>query len=497
MTESHPEPSADVNGGTSPVAALAPLLLLCGTGAAILLALIVAMTSAGGADGPSQATVLLCAAVLPAALCAAGLIAFRWPTSMLGALIVACMFLNVGVERVYVPTGFFKLYLHDILLLAALFAALLRVGAPTGPRWTSSALGKWMVVTIVFAAFQTVRGLAKGNEFNAAFGDFRRGYFYMIVYFLVLAEAGDPKRLRFLHRAILLGSMLIVVRGLYRLFGGGFFQLSWFDVYHALGHDDLIFVTFLSYYCLARLVFPTGGLQRWLWGLLFPVTLMLIVLGNFRAGWLGFLLAGMVGFVLLPGSKRRPFLVAALPLMVAVAVGFYLSRNVRIGQFGETLQDEVTAKFKSMIDYETDPNIIWRFHSYQAAWRIWSEDYLLGAGLGRRLVFHSINASGQQSIQFNHRAHNAPLDVAYRTGIVGLIFFLLLHGTYFFGAIRGIRHSGERAETGVLLAYIAFYVAFMTVAMFDVPLESSWTAIVLYAHMGIVRRLGETATRNA
>lgn len=501
-TEHPPRPSTETN----PAAVFGLVLFMGIAGIVVVLALLVAVFPGGGTGGPSGATVLLLIAAMPVVLSIVAFVAIRWPATMTGGLIVACMLFNESIERLYLPVGFFKVYPQDVLLLAALVTAFLRTrSAEAPPRWMSTRLGKWIVVAILFASVQAIRGVALGNELNAAFGDLRRGYFYMIVFFLVLAESSDPKRLRVLHRAFLVGAIAIVARGLYRLFLGRFFQLSWFDVFHVLGHSDIVFVTFLSYYCLARLIYPAAGGRRspraaaGRWGmlLLFPTTLVLIVLGNFRAGWIGFVLAGMVGFVLLPWSKRSALLIAALPVLIVVAAGFYVSRNVRIGGFGETVQEEVASKFKSVLDYETDPNIIWRIHSYRAAWTIWSGDLILGAGLGRRLVFHSINAAGQQSVHFNHRAHNSILWVGYTTGIVGLIIFLCLHATFFFGAARRVKMAGERSEAPVLLAYIAFYVAFMTAALFDVILEESPTAIAMYAHMALVIRLGETVGTKA
>jgi O-antigen ligase len=227
--------------------------------------------------------------------------------------------------------------------------------------------------------------------------------------------------------------------------------------------------------------------------MLFPFTLLLVVLGNFRANWIGFVLAAMVLTMLLPTRKRRATILAAIPVMLAAALVFYACRNVRIGQFGETVQETIGAKFRNLIEYRTDPNVIWRFHSYEAAWRAWSEHPWLGTGLGRKLVFHSINASGQQIVQFEHRAHNSFLWVGFTSGAVGLIVFLGLHGTYFLGAARRAKALGERPEAGLILAYLGFYVGFMTVAFFDVFLEESATAITLYFHMAIVRRLSESA----
>jgi len=279
------------------------------------------------------------------------------------------------------------------------------------------------------------------------------------------------------------------------MLAGRFFQMTWFDVFHVLGHSDLLFVTFLSYYCLARVAFPSPGRRRWPWAALFPITLALIVLGNFRANWIGFVLAALVMIVLLPQRRRRAAIVASMFIVVCAALVFYACRNIRIGEFGETVQETVGTKFRNLLNYQIDPNIIWRFHSYRAAWEIWRDHPWLGIGLGRKLVFHSINASGQQTVYFEHRTHNSFLWVGYTAGAIGLLLFLTLHATYFLGAVRRVRNLGEQPDRGILLAYIAFYVGFMTVAFFDVFLEESATAITLYFHMGIVRRLGETTDR--
>jgi len=467
-----------------------------GASLALLFALgwiFIGWAGSGGLSAVSPAAAFCLVAGVPIALGVVVVVTVLRPEMLAAALIFCCIFFNETIEHVYLRAGFFRLYPQDILLLGAIFVALVRVRSARPVRWPPSPLGKLIVLAIVYATFQAIRGIALGNEFNAAFGDLRRGYFYMIVYFLVLAEGSDERRLGVLHGAFVLGAVAIVLRGLYRLVGGRFFQMSWFDVFHVLGHSDLVFVIFAAYYCLARLIFPAEGRSRWPWAFLLPVALVLIALGNFRASWIGFALAGMVGAALLPAPKRRVLVVAALPLLLAVGVGLYASRSVRIGQFGETVQEEMLDKFKHLLEYENDPNIIWRMHAYRSALRIWSEHPVAGAGLGRRLVFHSINASGQQTVHFNHRAHNSLLWVGFTTGAVGVVLFLALHATYFFGAVRRLKRAGEGAEAGVILAYICFYVAFMTTALFDVIMEESATAITLYAHMAIVGRLGERA----
>jgi O-antigen ligase len=497
MTESASEQPCPSPSGRAPLATVGGLSL--GVAAAATLLLLVFLTLGrsvpAGFLARSPASAFLLLAMMAIGLPVFALATLRWPDLVVCTLIFACVLFNQTIERVYLPLGFFRIYPQDILLGGAIAVALLRARSAAPVRWTATALGKWIGIAIIFASVQAIRGVSLGNDLNSAFGDLRRGYFYMVVYYLVLAESSDPRRLQRFHRAFLLGSLAIMARGFHRLIFGRFFQMSWFDVFHLLGHSDLLFVTFLSYYCLTRVVFPAPGRQRWPWAALFPITLVLILLGNFRANWLGFLLAALVITVLLPPRKRRRVVLAAIPVMLGAGLVFYACRNVRIGQFGETVQETVGAKFRSLLDYQTDPNVIWRFHSYQAGWRIWSEHPWFGAGLGRKLVFHSINASGQQIVQFEHRAHNSFLWIGFTTGVAGLVIFLALHGTYFLGAVRRARALGDCPETGLILAYLAFYVGLMTVAFFDVFLEESATAIVLYFHMAIVRRLGETAVR--
>jgi hypothetical protein len=477
-----------------------PFLL---TSAVVFLMLAAAVTSRGAiieAGGRSPLKLLAVVAMAPVAAAAFGVAVVRWPQLVTAALLFACIYFNNSIELRWLPVGGFKLYPHDFLLGAAILTTAIRMRMNPQLRWTPTAVGKCMAAAIVFASLQSIRSVMLGNEFNASFGDLRRGYIYMIIYYLVLIEAGSPQGLRWVHRTFLVAALAITARGAYRLLLGRLFQMNWFDVFHAISHGDMVFVTFLSYYCLARTVYPSAlphgrasalSRSRVGWAVLFPVTLGLVVLGNFRAGWIGFAAAGLFVALLLPARQRRLLVAVSIPLFLVALMGLYATRNIRIGQSGETLGSEITSKFQRLLNYDIDPNIIWRKHSYQAALREWAPYPWLGAGLGHRLVFHSINAAGQQSVQFNHRAHNAVLWVGYTTGIVGLVIFFALHFTYFFGAMRWVARLGERPEAGVILAYLAFYIAFMVTSFFDVLLEESATAMALYAHMAIVRRIGE------
>jgi O-antigen ligase len=491
MSDSALNSSTDSLDRQVSVSALLPLFLfmvcmgICLIGAVAIFS----RGSAGSVWARSPGVVLLLLVLGPIGLLTGGLMTLRWPQFPVSALVFLCVFLNNVIVDKSVSLGFFRLYPQDVLIGFALLSVLLRIPSGLGKRLHSGTLGRLIVLAMVLGLLQTVRGLALGNEFNAAFGDFRRGYFYMIAFFLVLIEASDPAGLRWVHRAFLIGAVLIAVRGVYRLTLGQLYQMSWFDVFHVLSHSDLVFIIFLAYYCFARLAYPAPGRRSWPWLLLLPLTFVLIVLGNFRASWIGFVLAGLVMAVLLPKHRRRILVLTAIPLLLIVAAGLYTFRNVRIGTYGETLQEEVVSKSRALLEWQTDPNIIWRIHSYREALRIWSEHPLLGAGLGKRLVFHSINAAGEQSIHFNHRAHNSLLWIGFTTGIVGVLLFSALHASYFLGALRRLRQLGTKPEAGVLLAYIGFYIAFIATALVDVILEISPTAIILYAHMGIVWRL--------
>lgn len=488
--------SAGVVGRRNPAAAMLFVLVVAIGAVGFVAAIVFTPASATGGMASltrSPLTLLLLLVFGPIAALAFGLATWRWPQLPIGALVFLCVLFCDTIERISLSLGFFRLYLHDILIGLAFLSLVLRLPGRKSALVPAGPLGRLIVIAVLLGAIEAVRGMALGNDFSAAFGDFRRGYFYMLVFFLVLAEGSERTGLRWVHRAFLLGAFAVAGRGLYRLTLGNLYQLSWFDVFHVLSHSDLAFVILLSCYCFSRLVHPAPGHSRRPWLLLLPITLVLIVLGNFRASWVGFAMAGVVMGILLPKPKRRVLVAATVPLLIVVAAGLYAFRGARIGQHGETLQEEVVSKFSSLLDWRRDTNVIWRVHSYRAALRIWSEHPVLGAGLGRRLVFHSINAAGDQAIHFNHRAHNSLLWVGFTTGAVGMVVFLALHLTYFFGAVRRLKALGERPEAGVLLAYIGFYVAFMITALFDVILEESPSAITMYAHMGVVYGLGGLA----
>jgi len=463
---------------------------------------------------PMLAVALLPFALVPLAV-ALGL-AFNGHALLL-AMTVACAGLPHVTNGIEIPTGIFKIYGQDMLLglvllnMAGRALVSLPGTAPLHVAAESAARFRWLFAAIVLfvtmGALQAGRALAIGTDFNDALGDFRRGYFYLLLIVFPFTLPDRRRTLLCLRNGFLIAAAIHIATGAGQVIFNKLERRMVLDAAHILAHYELVVVSFLAHWCLGRLMLGARSSEvergelsaratpRLLAGM--SLATLVVVVGNFRSVWMGFLVGGLGLMMAIPGRARLRLLGAGMAGGVLLLLAIALVWRMPVGDSDGTVGAEIVKKVTLTKEFSRDRNIVWRQQSYAAALEAWSRNRAFGTGLGVMNSFFVHASDGGVRMAERHRPHNGYLWILQTTGLVGLSLFLLLHGTFLTLLLGGLRDLVRRGRPVPVLslAFLGFYFAFMTASGFDVLLEMSTNILALTLAMaGALLALADDAT---
>jgi O-antigen ligase len=444
-------------------------------------------------------------------------VALHRPELILAGLLLVCPLAPGFFEDHPLDLGPAKLYLYDLFFFLFLAYVALRFAARRPGDRVFSMRPPLLVplgLMLAMGVLQIGRAVAIGLNVNDSFGDFRRGTVYLIAYLFPFLLPDRRRAVRIMTGLLLGASGLLIVRGVGEALLGRFQRTMILDAAHILRHFELVVVATLAYYGVVRLIVGRGGgggapvpgasgaagAESWvpLFALTSLATLVIIV-GNFRSVWLGFVFGAGLVLLVLPLRFRAAALALAFVGLLGVAGGFLIVRDLEVSETGRTLQDEIALKIERFQNYDRDKNVLWRYQSYEAALAVWSRHPLIGAGLGTKTTFFIMRSDGSIAVASRHRTHNSYLWVLLTTGVAGMVVLALFHGSFVLGA--GLRMRRLLARTGsappIALALFGAYGAFMLTTGFDVLLEESIPVLWLVSAMGTVDLATSVAEEDA
>jgi len=167
-----------------------------------------------------------------------------------------------------------------------------------------------MVLYLAIGLFAAAHGLLRtGNEYDNVFGDLRRSFFYFLAYFFALALTRSPRDISWLRGALLAGALGAILRGFTQVATGAFEARRIGDAAHVLNHFEVTFSTYAVYVALATISIKSRNVI--LWTLVALAGIAIVVLGNFRTCWIGFLGGLATLAFMLPWRHRRRLALAA------------------------------------------------------------------------------------------------------------------------------------------------------------------------------------------
>jgi len=414
--------------------------------------------------------------VTPASICLLSISRFVFYT-----LIIGCMIFPHELERYYTSFGFMKVYAFDVAFLAIFFCIACN-GIRRGLSWQKIKFNKLVAVYVVIGVLAGAVGFfVTGNPYRNVFGDFRRSFFYFLAYFVTIAIMERPIHLRTIKAVLLVGASGAIIKGMAQLVAGGFVVRRVGEAAHILSHFEATFSTLAVYWAVARIGNSSRASLPFI--LLASAGIVIIVISNFRACWIA-LLIGLTCTILLSFSRYRKRLVRSGGIvLVVVIVALGLLWFMPVPQNHLTIGKNLLAK-ANIGALATDQNIQWRMNSYTNALKLWKKSPLLGRGLGEVLTFETSTSTGGIMTVTGHRVHNSYLWFLMSTGLAGFLYISYFHLYYVRYVMNGFTQL-KKEQFCTMIALISFYAAMMTIAVFDVFLESAPPNIILSTTMAV------------
>lgn len=398
------------------------------------------------------------------------------------SFLLACMVTPFFLEETFVSLGFMKFYIQDLVFLfnMGLIAVRTSIGKTT---WKAIRLNRYLIVYFFLGLWALFVGLKfTGQDFNNAFGDFRRAFFYFMNYFVVLLLTDNLSDVRKLRWVLAAGGIILTFKGILQVLGGNLYVIRYGDPAHILSHYELTFLSFVVFFALAQLLY-NRDCQRWFWSIIAAASVGATIAGNFRAAWLS-LIGGLI-FMFLYLPRRGKVVLVGLTVLGALFVGVATTILWDVEVEGHsTLGQDIMAK-ANVRETTSDVNVTWRFESYKNALELWSRSPWIGRGLGEELEFSAPTSTGGSMMARGHRVHNSFIWLLMSLGIFGFMVFLAAQICYVTALLRYLRRSTWAEGRLTVISCGAFYVSFMISTSFEIFLESAIPITVLSASMAL------------
>jgi hypothetical protein len=404
----------------------------------------------------------------------------RW---MFYGFIALCMVIPNEMEEYSIPLGFMKIYPQDALLVFAALLVCLRKLFGEGSLHQLP-FNRLMLVYLALGIWATGVGLfVTGNPYDSLLGDFRRSFFYFSTYFFALALIDKSSEIRFLKLALLTGSVMVILRGLLQAIAGDFVTRRFGDAAHIMNHFEVTFSTFAVYYGLAHLT--VTGRSSWWWITVVLAGILVVVLGNFRTCWIGFITGLCISTILLPRRQRLHLAGAGFAVALFATALLALLWQVPVADNQSTIGENIMQKADWKVA-STDTNVSWRIDSYHNALGLWQTQPFIGRGLGEQLEFYTATSTGKSMLATGHRVHNSYIWLLMSLGLSGFAVFIYVHWRFAVTVTAALRKPQLPLRSRITLtASLSFYGAIMASALFDVYLESSPPITIISVIMAI------------
>lgn len=219
-----------------------------------------------------------------------------------------------------------------------------------------------------------------------------------------------------------------------------------------------------------------------------------VVMSMARAAWIG--VAAVILFTWL--AARFDPLIDKLALRIAAFMaGSILVGAVVLGIVRPAMLGNIFDEAKTIFPGYTNPatsssnNTTWRLYVWKDIIRESMEKPLMGWGFGRKFVpptIKQLNWGGSWRPEDGgfQDPHNSYLSVLHRTGLIGLMVFVALIGTFIARSLKTwFRIDDERART-YILGFLLSIICILGTSTFMVVLEGPYLGMFLWVAMGMI-----------
>jgi O-antigen ligase len=399
-----------------------------------------------------------------------GVAAPAYTLSWYGLAIFTFFFVTARLPELFTEFGIY-------LALLGLMVRPQGVGFPAPVRWAVVFL-LWALVTTIFAAAPETAWPAVIERLKA-----------LVIFFVVVNTVRTPQQLRFYILLILVAFVIYPARGTLKGYIAGntvFGRAIWNKMY--ANANDLASITLLMLgLALAIATVKTQSVHvRRAAAAIVPVTLLIILLTQSRAAFLGLL----VGFgpPLLARLRKRPSAMAPVLIVLAViAVLVPAASWHRLGSITKLTSIETNAEVpkdrprpagEDRFVEIAEGSAQQRYEILKTGLHIAASHPVLGIGIGG---YREANARYAPQLG-EHDAHNTYVSLAAEMGVPGLLLWLGLVGSVL-AQVRRRRTDLEADDRTIQALWIhRAIIAFLVASIF----ASSAGLTIFYLFLGIL-----------
>jgi O-antigen ligase len=370
----------------------------------------------------------------------------------------------------------------ELLLILTLFSVIVHQIVSREGLMGGGALATPILLMLVALLAGIARGMASGGDVNVALWESRYLFYVVLCYLVAVNTIRTEAHVRVLTGVFLIGTALYAAEGAYR-------RLALIDTGQigvirefAYSHEVVIFLAAAIILVLAQRIYGAPRWQRIIGLVTLPVIGYTLLATERRAGILA-LIAGFVALAfVLAVTKRRAFLLVAVPL----GLSFLLYLPLFWNSGGITGQPARAVRSLFEPDYrDASSNTYRQLESLNVRVTI-QKDPALGVGFGREFLFVAPVADLSWWPFWRYEPHNQVMWVWLKTGAYGFVLFWVLMGTAL--AIAANRIRTLRRPVNRMFALLAMCVIVMTLVFcwVDLGLVSGRVTVLLGTVLGVL-----------
>lgn len=289
--------------------------------------------------------------------------------------------------------------------------------------------------------------------------------------------ASDPIKVRLLGKVFLLGAALTSIVGIFYFLHYGQYGYGvhltpgGFSVAAALGvllvgmENGFIHKDWRSY--SLAVLYAVG-----------------VLLSDARTNYLALCLMLLAAVLLMPKIRRRQRLKALKPILRGAAVltfiGLVLLAMPVASKF-VTAGARIT--YQGLLTPSKDPDALWRLAAWATAVGVFESHPILGIGYGKPFSFNFRLNKMSRGINVDAKPHDTYLTVLYQMGLIGILPLLAILVYYFSQAFRYLRTIYWNDT--LCLFVTLMQIAFVTLGMFNLELETPFYASLFWLNLGL------------
>ena len=296
-----------------------------------------------------------------------------------------------------------------------------------------------IVVFIAYGILSMVIGAYHHYIYNDIIGDFRRYYYYPLAIFIPMLLLQDSRDIQIVEKAVFVAAPIICVFGFFRIITGQTYfpevHANPYDQFRAMGFHDYIILIFAICLAMGKTVLRNGKdtLSKAYLLLLPPF----VIASNFRIAW-ALLIMGPLAMLFLLRSKGISSQPLRRTLLLSVLVVILIGGAAKISG-SATYQALETRVVDQVLNYTFEESQ--RDYLWEEVLTKWQVVPWMGIGLGKNVTYVTRSFDGEWVVAQAGSLHNSYLELALKTGIIGLALFLLLQGMLIIRCLKASRQA--------------------------------------------------------